>query len=874
MRAAADAGDRVVAVRWFRRLRDELTGLGLRPAEATLDLLAEISRGPAVAVAGLPDGEIVGRDAQLAAGRAALDQATAGRGEALWITGPPGIGKTRLAEALLSEARERGLHTIRGGAHADQEEAPYRPVVAALEPLLAERPELTAQLPEPSQRTLDALVGAGRHARGPDPPQGERHRIFTAVRQLLHHAAREHGLVMLIDDLHAADAATVQLLQHLARTADRHRLLLLLTARDGMPASLASVRAALVRDRSLRAIDLGPLGAAGAAALAEHAAGWPLPAAAAQTIAASAGGIPLYVEELAAAAGPGGEVVVPTRIADVLAPVLDRAVRAAADLLRWIAVADESFSAAELAALAELDEQQVAALLDATTEAGLLKATPRGHRIRHPLFAEALQRRVPADDLAAAHLRAADVLRAEGAAPERIAHHLLRGGEAAEAVPLLVSAAEWAASVAAFGDGQRWLEQALEHADPDERPELLALLASLRARTGDARAARTYQAAVTAAGGAELARLRLEQARAQLGIGDVGGAQRTLARVDPRTDAERGLLALYQGCAAWYSGDFQEAQEHADTAAPLIEDAGIPDATVKLHELRAMLAHAGGHWADHMHWQLGEVWTLPEVASAVFDAYLCVTEFALITTPPDEALKQYATQLRAHARRAGARRGEAYATTVLGEAALVSGDLRTAAATLAEAIRLSREVGAVGGESLARIRLGETLLHMGERDAARAEVDEALDLTNASSLGEHLLYIAHSVAVRLPEDPREGAALVERAEEVVDRTSNCDFCPVGWWATGAAVAARGDDIALSRSLVERAEAGARLRTGAAWRGAVAEAHGEIAAAESDVAAARDHLGRAADTYAAAGNRLSERRARIRLEQLTLPASRR
>src|SRR5256714_15504866 len=154
-----------------------------------------------------------------------------------------------------------------------------------------------------------------------------------------------------------------------------------------------------------------------------------------------------------------------------------------------------------------------------------------------------------------------------------------------------------------------------------------------------------------------------------------------------------------------------------------------------------MLAHLDGGWEQHSRHQLMRVWASPELAGRVFDAYLCVTEYVLTAGDPYDRLAGFAKRLRAQAHQAGARRGEAFAATVLGETELFTGNLEAARAHLLDAARLSRELGAVGGESLARMRLGETLLYLGDRAGARAQLEEALELAHISSMASHMVYL-------------------------------------------------------------------------------------------------------------------------------------
>src|SRR5204863_9647797 len=191
-----------------------LARLGAGPAHETLGLERKVTRGPAVRAPRRLDAPIEGRDSELASALDAVARADAGDGGALLVTGPLGSGKTRLAEAMLAEAEERGLHTLRGAVHAEEGHPPYAPVVEALDPLVERRPELAGALGDSARAALARLLPS---APGPPGAAGEtvdRHRLFSAVAQLLGQAAVDRGAVLVLDDLGAADEATAALVHY------------------------------------------------------------------------------------------------------------------------------------------------------------------------------------------------------------------------------------------------------------------------------------------------------------------------------------------------------------------------------------------------------------------------------------------------------------------------------------------------------------------------------------------------------------------------------------------------------------------------------------------------------------------------------------
>ena len=312
---------------------------------------------------------------------------------------------------------------------------------------------------------------------------------------------------------------------------------------------------------------------------------------------------------------------------------------------------------------------------------------------------------------------------------------------------------------------------------------------------------------------------------------------------------------------AWHAGDWEGARRLAVEAGDLAADPS------ELADLKGMLAHLDGVGSNipaSTHARLG----LAELAGRVFDAYLCVTEYVLTAGDPYDRVAGFAKRLRAQAPQAGARRGEAFAATVLGETELFTDNLEAARTHLVEAARLSREIGAVGGESLARMRLGEALLHLGDRTGARAQLEEALELLYISPLAQHLLFLVYGVLLRVPEEGAEALGLIERAETLFDPRWVCSFCPTGYHAAAATVCARAGELERARRVPAARRAG-RWDAGRVARGQRRSPRpGPSCCWPTTISGApRTALRRAVEGYAAAGQLLNERLAREALQRL-------
>jgi DNA-binding SARP family transcriptional activator len=248
------------------------------------------------------------------------------------------------------------------------------------------------------------------------------------------------------------------------------------------------------------------------------------------------------------------------------------------------------------------------------------------------------------------------------------------------------------------------VELELMNAPVAERADLLATRADLLMAIGDRGAAAAYAEAAAAAGPEGMA-LRIRQAWAQLAGGDPGAARATLAPLAPQSEPERVGHLLAQAAAAWYGGDAETAGRLAAEAEPLAVAAGLlRDARVAV-QIRTMVAHNTGEWPAAVKDELESSLASPELADTLFDGHLCVAQFALTSGDPLDRVRAVAEDLHEGAVRAGARRARAFASTLLGEIALITSATDEADARLREAIRLSREIGAVSAEALASVRL-------------------------------------------------------------------------------------------------------------------------------------------------------------------------
>jgi ATP/maltotriose-dependent transcriptional regulator MalT len=551
-------------------------------------------------------GRIVGRRRELAAIGTALGRLSGRRGGWLVLSGEPGIGKTRLLRELRDRSEAAGHMVLAGRAAEFERELPFAVWIDALDGAVASLGEARVEslvgdrLGELS-RVLPALAGPeGAPVAG---VQDERFRAYRAVRALLEGLAAGRAVVIVLDDLHWADDASLELLAHMLRRAPRGKVLVALAYRAGqLPGWVAATLEAAAREGAVSELELAPLSPAEAEALL----GTGVAASRRADLYRQSGGNPFYLTQLARADGgtaaaaaphaPAGPSGVPTAVSAALGQEVE-ALGPDARRLAWgSAVAGEPVELELAAAAGGLSATEAPAALDEVLAAGLLGPTevPRRYRFRHPLVRRAVYDAAGETWRFEAHARAAAALEERGAPAAARAHHLeqcaLPGDEAAIAV--LVQAGLEAAPRAPAGAAQ-WFVAALrllgDDADPGRRLGLLIPLATANAATGHLEEALATLHQALELVPAELAEVRVRLIAACAAcenlLGRHDAAHRRLLRArDELTDGGRARSApagaLYAELAAdaLYDSDFAAMRDWAGRTretAKALEDPGL-----------------------------------------------------------------------------------------------------------------------------------------------------------------------------------------------------------------------------------------------------------------------------------------------------------
>jgi sulfide:quinone oxidoreductase len=184
-------------------------------------------------------GRLGGRRRELAQLEQLWDQAQNGQGQLALVVGEPGIGKTRLIQALITHAQRQGATILRGGCYEYEATTPYLPFVEGLRAHVHThgtdtlRAQLGSTAAELARLAPEIEVKLGVLAPSPSlPPGDERLRLFDNIARFLRSLASDRGLLVFLDDLHWADRSTLVLLHYLLRHLRSNRLLVVVAYRE------------------------------------------------------------------------------------------------------------------------------------------------------------------------------------------------------------------------------------------------------------------------------------------------------------------------------------------------------------------------------------------------------------------------------------------------------------------------------------------------------------------------------------------------------------------------------------------------------------------------------------------------------------------
>ncbi len=436
---------------------------------------------------------LVGRDAPLSAGFHALDRARAAHGGALLVSGEAGIGKSRVVRAMRERARSLGFLTLQGACFEADRARPYGPILdlvrglaATSSPALVEHyfapasvelvtlfPELRTNFPDTTARqTLD--------------PEDDRRRLFHSFTEAIHTLGKVQPVLLVIEDVHWSDDATLDLMLHLARRISADPISIILTFRsDEVGSRLARLLADFDRARCASELSLNSLGVPDVSAMLQSIFGPQVAFGSSfvNTLHELTEGNPFFIEEMLKGmvvagdlartdgtwrARPLDNVHVPRTAKEAVARRLAGLSEEARKVASIAAVAGRRFDFGLLQALTTHGEVELLLLVKELVDAQLvIEESADRFAFRHALTREAIRARLLARERVALHRAIASALEQDHARhpqedrDDALAYHAFEAGSWETARRYALRAAARALSLSAPREALQHFERAV-----------------------------------------------------------------------------------------------------------------------------------------------------------------------------------------------------------------------------------------------------------------------------------------------------------------------------------------------------------------------------------------------------------------------------
>lgn len=855
----AHQGQRDRALKQYGVCVDALADeLGVAPSQQTRTLYDEIERQQPgadtmiertrlqTAVRTTP---LVNREAECRVLEGCLDRLLAGRGGLLVIEGPAGIGKTRLTRELIARAKHRGCNALVGSAYEMEGSVAYGPILDILQAALRDGPAGRERIPAEIAAVLPGAPHEAPALPSADPRAAQTY-LFASVAQFLRQRAQAAPLVVVLENGHAADQGSLELLHFLARRLHDARLLLVATRRSEMAGDdrfdkfVRSVR----ETATATTLALGPLSATDHHELLQQENGaHPLAREHSDEIFRLSEGNPMYALELYAfRRGPVGArrptATIPPSLRASVAERLANLAAPAHSLLTTAAVAGEGVSYPLLQTIWSLGSGAAEAgrevadaglldLLDRLVAAQLLYERGIHFHFRHALVRGCVYESISEARRRSLHAQVAHGLVSlgehEGELPvDQIAFHYQRAGDARQAAHFLMLAGQRAASMYAHDDALHRFRDALALLEPPKDAVVRRTCADLHGLIGDTcRAAgylgdsfTAYEHALSRLEGLPVNEAQLTELHRKIGLvaifaADMVKAGHHLAQAwrlvddDPRMHAKLHILrALY----LWHFNRLEEAAAYAHRALEVAESAHAAVESAQACEILAMAYLPLGRWQEGLRYERQRLqhgrWS-PDLVVAT-DAHLCLWEYHVHGDRVLDQASAFMREVAAEADRLGDLRCVAICRYALGTIHLWRGDSAGALQQLDESLALHDKVGSPAGMAyaLARRAVLHTLANAVE--PGWQSVRQGVEQAQLASIRDHCLQRLYGVGIwnrLLACDAAQVAELVARSEALLEASGPCTACSVELYPWLALHYLEGGDLERAAHCAERLE---------------------------------------------------------------------
>jgi DNA-binding SARP family transcriptional activator len=650
MRAYALSGRRHDALRQYQSCVDNLENeLDISPALETKDLYNQIIRGELVSK---PENHkaihlnppeplkfkleqsdlLVGRQPELEKLSAMIHSTKQeGQGRVVLIGGESGIGKTRLAMEALKMAIEAGMETIYGAAYEQEGRLPYQPFIEGFDHFLARKERSSEENP----------ITHFKHV-GAQDSQLEHWALFKSAEKFLLEITNQAPLLVLLDDLHAADETSLQLFHYLSRQTRTAPVLFVATYRIDSPAMVQfnTLLSTLYREGLSKMIALTPLNQAAVQEILEDIFQGKVDEKLTHEITEITSGNPFFAQEIGRALKTerklalrgnywslkSGELLsVPENLSALLRQKVRQLGKHVEGVLSAAAVIGREFDFEILSRVVDLSNDEILNALDAALDSHLIEEIQYGYQFKHPLIRRTLYESLRRTRREIQHKRTAEAIKAVFESrpgmlthvDESLAYHYDASDRRENALIHLIKAGENAADVYAFEVGIDYFERAISLMDelglnyPDRYWYLLEKLGWWYKILADTpRSVKNFERALAMEKSPdwqpknnEVVRMYCGAAVALITAGDLDPAEKhlesALNKMDGGKDAPEYADLWYNLAQIhWHRNEYQQAMQVAERSLTIAKRLNKTDAIARAYEMLALACHSLGEWQE------------------------------------------------------------------------------------------------------------------------------------------------------------------------------------------------------------------------------------------------------------------------------------
>jgi serine/threonine protein kinase/tetratricopeptide (TPR) repeat protein len=682
-------------------------------------------------------GRLVGREQELAEARRLWERSLAGQGQVLLISGEPGVGKTRLAREISTLVEVTGGSSLSGESYPEGS-APYAPFVQIFRQAFDSNRLPTEDIPAFILSDLASLAPDLSHRLGDLPrnpqldPLGEQQRLQENVLAFFAQISQQTPLLVILEDAHWADQASLALLRHLARRGRQIRLMLIATYREveldeALP--FQDVLMMLGRERLATRLKLTRLDEKATGLLLDSMLGQAVPTSFQQTIYLETEGNPFFIEEVCKALIENGgldfsetgwnypkveTLAIPQSVKVTIQSRFNKLLQDQQDMLRTAAVLGREFDFQTLALTSAVTEGALIEMLESAERAQLIEevGSSKGgiFRFVHALIPATLTDTISGLRRRKMHHKAADAT--EALRPddlEALAYHYSQAEVHDKALFYLRKAGERAQARYANEDALRYYSEALEFSESESverfellkaRTEVLNLIARRNLELDDIQAMQTLADRLnddTLRCDALIALADYYQATDYTRLEDP--ARQALQLAETLGNPARQARALHRlGLHEWHLGQYSRCRELLLAAKERYKQADLPSEVIAcLHLIALTYSYQGENEAASQVCE--EAIRLSRQVKNLRQEAISTRRLAIALTALDrldEAMHLYQTALEMH-RQVGDRAEECHALNALGALLAQQGKLEQAYPYFVNSLEIAETIGMDSG---------------------------------------------------------------------------------------------------------------------------------------------------------------------------------